>query len=456
MPTKAAIFSGCIIALLTLIANPIYAAQPEKNRLIVTTDIGGADPDDIQSMIHLLLLSDCVDIEGLISSPAWVPHPDHTSTIRDIIDKYDLAYDNLIVHSPQYPSAEYLKSIVVRGQSTPHMEGVGIGKDSPGSELIIRSVDKKNDPRPVWLTAWGGMNTIAQAIFKVKHTRSESEFKKFIRKIRIYDILGQDDAGAWIAKNFPEITYIRNTEIYGWAPDDRWTDLNVQNQGALGSIYPDRIWATEGDSPAFLYLVANGLNTPEHPEYGGWGGRFDIKKKNIRGMDFIVKSGKDESVYDDYFMLGSSREGIGAINKWKEHIYNDFAARIKWSETSGYDCANHHPLVVLNGNKGLKPVYLKAKPGQIIKLDAKGTHDPDNDPLKYNWTFYREPSQYDGDIVINGKNDSRCSIAIPTGDNGNAAPSDSNGKELHIILEVTDNAPIPLTSYRRTIITVTQ
>lgn len=119
MPTKAAIFSGCIIALLTLIANPIYAAQPEKNRLIVTTDIGGADPDDIQSMIHLLLLSDCVDIEGLISSPAWVPHPDHTSTIRDIIDKYDLAYDNLIVHSPQYPSAEYLKSIVVRGQSTP-------------------------------------------------------------------------------------------------------------------------------------------------------------------------------------------------------------------------------------------------------------------------------------------------------------------------------------------------
>lgn len=32
-------------------------AAEDKHRLIVTTDLGGSDPDDIQSMIHLLVCS---------------------------------------------------------------------------------------------------------------------------------------------------------------------------------------------------------------------------------------------------------------------------------------------------------------------------------------------------------------------------------------------------------------
>ncbi|WP_333493968.1 MULTISPECIES: nucleoside hydrolase-like domain-containing protein [Bacteroides] len=35
---------------------------------MVTTDLGSSDPDDVQSMIHLLLCSDAIDIEGLIRS----------------------------------------------------------------------------------------------------------------------------------------------------------------------------------------------------------------------------------------------------------------------------------------------------------------------------------------------------------------------------------------------------
>ena len=42
-------------------------ANEDKYRLIVTTDLGGTDPDDIQSMIHLLLCSNVIDIEGLIN-----------------------------------------------------------------------------------------------------------------------------------------------------------------------------------------------------------------------------------------------------------------------------------------------------------------------------------------------------------------------------------------------------
>lgn len=61
-----------------------YSADYHNNaRLIVSTDIGGADPDDMQSLIHLLMCSDLVDIEGLISAPAWVSNSDHTGKESD-------------------------------------------------------------------------------------------------------------------------------------------------------------------------------------------------------------------------------------------------------------------------------------------------------------------------------------------------------------------------------------
>lgn len=63
-----------------------------KQRLIVTTDLGGADPDDKQSLIHLLVCADRMDIEGIISSNAWVDDPDRTSDITEVIDCYADAY----------------------------------------------------------------------------------------------------------------------------------------------------------------------------------------------------------------------------------------------------------------------------------------------------------------------------------------------------------------------------
>jgi len=38
-----------------------------KHRILVSTDIGGTDPDDNQSMTHLLMYSDKFSVEGLES-----------------------------------------------------------------------------------------------------------------------------------------------------------------------------------------------------------------------------------------------------------------------------------------------------------------------------------------------------------------------------------------------------
>ncbi len=58
------ILSGCLV--LTA-QKPV----PVKPRILISTDIGGTDPDDNQSMIHFLMYSNLFNTEGLISSPSY-------------------------------------------------------------------------------------------------------------------------------------------------------------------------------------------------------------------------------------------------------------------------------------------------------------------------------------------------------------------------------------------------
>lgn len=391
------------ITIFIWLAVTFYASG--KTRMIVMSDIGGSDPDDIQSMIHLMVELDRVDLEGIISQHAWVPYGTGAKNlINNIIDKYECVLPNLQIHSSDFPSAGYLRSIVKMGQSEAAMKGVGEKKDSEGSEWIIEVVDR-DDPRPVWISAWSGLNTLAQALLKVRQTRSKEAVDKFVNKLRVYDVLGQDDAGAWIAKNFPNLIYIRNKEIYGWAPSDSWTKAHIQGIGPLGELYPDRIWATEGDSPAFMYCLDNGLNDSEHPDYGGWGGRFRMMKSaGIRGMDWVKRNGLDETQYDPYFMIPSVPNGIHEIIKWKDAIYNDFAARMQWSATPFYSGANHHPCIVVDKDTTM--------------LNVHNSYDPDGDKLTYRWNYIKDISP----------------------------------NNTHLVLELTDNGTPELTSYKHFIL----
>lgn len=419
-------------------------AKSHRPRIITTTDLG-ADPDDEQSMVRLLVCANEFDIEGLVvSTGCWKKTQSNTQMLDELVDAYGRCIDNLRVHAKGYPSADYLRSISVMGQKGYGMNDVGDGKDSPGSDLIIASVDK-DDPRPVWVGCWGGANTVAQAIWKVRNTRSKEELYRFLSKLRVFDILGQDDAGAWIAKNFPEVLYIRATSVYGWQPPKNgdYQRDDIQSHGPLGAAYPDTKWATEGDTPAFMHVYPNGLNDPDKIDQGSWGGRFSLEKKTgIKSMQAVKE---EERAYDPYDMFGNTSEGAEAIKRWSKGYDNDFAARMDWSVTSKYSDANHHPLAIVNGDTTRRVLEYSVDPGASVTLSADGSSDPEEDSLSYSWFFYKEPSTWKDPVTIKGASSKTAEVSVPSG---------AGEKTIHIILELHDDGAPNLYAYRRVILRV--
>ena len=75
---------------------PGGALAGQRPRVIVSTDMGGCDPDDFQSMVHLLLYADVLDIEGLVAS---LPGKGRPEDILEAIAAYEEDYPSLVKHS---------------------------------------------------------------------------------------------------------------------------------------------------------------------------------------------------------------------------------------------------------------------------------------------------------------------------------------------------------------------
>jgi hypothetical protein len=289
-------------------------------------DTQKSDPDDMQSMVRFLLYVNEFNVEGLIASSGTFANVANKQNILDVIGRYEMVYDNLKKHDSNYPTADYLRSVTFQGLTGTWGKSVsnniGAGKDSEASEAIIRIVDKL-DPRPVWFCVWGDSSNIAQAIWKVKNTRSDAELKTFLSKIRIHQIAHQDDTIDWLLNNFPDLFIIYSRTTYqgmfgGSDPVSNiaWVNENIRNNhGLLCDVYPhEGIGCTgvcEGDSPSFLHLVSanRGLNNPEDPTQESWGGQF-----------------KRDGTTNHYV----DGPGRSTISKWRKDYQKEFAERADW------------------------------------------------------------------------------------------------------------------------------
>jgi hypothetical protein len=126
--------------------------------------------------------------------------------------------------------------------------------------------------------------------------------------------------------------------------------------------------------------------------------------------------------------------------RWFDAIQNDFAARADWC-VKPYDQANHPPVVKL-----AHALYLKVRPGDRVSLSAKGTTDPDADPLTCRWWQYEQVDTYGGKVEIENARRQEAVLTVPK-DAG-------EGKTIHIICEVTDDGTPPLTRYQRIIASI--
>lgn len=111
----------CLFLILFSIRTFAQQPVPVKPRILISTDIGGTDPDDNQSMAHLLMYSDLFEIEGLVSSPSY--GTGSTSEIFRIIDLYEKDLPKLRVHKSGFPSPDQLRSITKQGRrgNAPYM-----------------------------------------------------------------------------------------------------------------------------------------------------------------------------------------------------------------------------------------------------------------------------------------------------------------------------------------------
>lgn len=468
-----------IALLLLLFVIPSLICYSEgRHRVIVLTDMG-ADPDDEQSLVRLLLYANQIDIEGIVATTScWQQNRIRPDFIHTILDAYEKVQPNLLKHETGFPTAKSLRQEVRNGIPKYGMKGVGEGMDSEGSDLIVEQLEN-DDERPLWISVWGGANTLAQALFTIEQTRTAEEAASMISKLRVYTISDQDDSAAWMRREFPELFYIVSPgDDYGQATwiainnnhegsdntlvSNPWLAEHIQQgHGPLGATYPDTAWAMEGDTPAFLGLIPNGLNVPDNPNWGGWGGRYELKIPDVSKMEeghsIVELEPVTRPIWTDTsdtfhpYLKNEYKRAIRKSDKsysgnsvtlwrWREEIQNDFAARMDWCIRS-FEDANHPPVPRLN-----HPETLTVKSGQGVTLDAYGSSDPDGDSISYLWFHYPEAGIYEGRIETGGaENVDRFSFT---------APAVEEAATAHFILKVSDKGTPSLSRYKRVIVAI--
>ena len=194
----------CLLSFWSGAQTVLQFEEPVKQRLFVLTDITN-EPDDQESLVRLLVYANEYDLEGIVATTSThLRSQARIDKIEQLVRNYGQVKPHLDKHAKGFPTMEHLLSITSAHLPFFSMEGVGQGKDSPGSELLIKSVDRADD-RPLWVSVWGGANCLAQALWKVKETRTEDQLKAFVAKIYVYSFSDQDFAGKWIRNTFPVI-----------------------------------------------------------------------------------------------------------------------------------------------------------------------------------------------------------------------------------------------------------
>ncbi|MBN8824545.1 MULTISPECIES: nucleoside hydrolase-like domain-containing protein [unclassified Spirosoma] len=261
-----------LVPLALMAQNPV----PAKPRILISTDIGGTDPDDNQSMTHFLMYSDRFETEGLVSSPSYGNGT--KQNLLAMIDLYEKDLPKLRQHNRGYPSPDALRAVCKQGRhgAAPFK---GYTSATEGSDWVIKCA-KKPGKQPLWVLVWGGLEDVAQALHDDPSIQS---------RIRVYWIGGPNkkwsaNSYAYIARNFPNLWFIEANGSYNGffsntgSPDSlntrNYYDHYIREAGFLGNDFKNYYKGNPkmGDTPSLLYVMDG---DPANPSRESWGGSFE-------------------------------------------------------------------------------------------------------------------------------------------------------------------------------------
>lgn len=475
-------------------------ASAEKTRVIITQD---GEVDDMNSLIHLLLYANDLDIAGIVqtSSSLHYSGDEETEALRwpgtdwmyEFLDAYAKVYENLAKHDEAYPSPEALKAVTVVG----NVKNVDEMAESTEGSRLIRDCIMDDDERTLYIAVGGGANTLGAALKSIEEEYAGSDewdavYKKVCDKVVINTWGFQDSvykeyiSVSWEDIKVVDISGASLSYGYSYAKTDMTVAARKKMEGSW--MYENLV---NGHGPLLDKYVTWGDGTylegeAEQDQFGSneelvgstnwWGGklglmynRYDFLSEGD-SLDWMyllptgLRSLEDESyggwggrfVQKQYsenenVQMYVQPENENSLLPWIEAIQDDFAARADWCVTDKYEDANHTPAVTVK--EGLD---LSAAPGEVLTLHGEA-EDPDGDEVQITWWQYADADTYEEEKDDKGQREAlevEVSDSVP-GEAYILIPEDAkSGDTIHLIAEAKDSGEHNLRSYQRVIITV--
>ena len=296
----------------------------EKNdplpRIIISTDIGGSDPDDYQSMVHLLVYADQFEIEGIISSP---PDKGRKKHIEEVLLAYEKDYDHLLRHSKAFPSPDYLRIVAKQGATDPQKTKLP-QELSEGAKWIIKKAHEQAD-QPLYVLVWGSITDVAQAIGADPGIKEQIRIYSIGSWNTVQDPLARD----YLYEHHPDLWWIENNTTFrrmymgGYTENNygnhSFVEHHVKDFGELGKLFWEKKKDIKmGDTPSVLYFLDGDINDPAGES---WGGSF---QKTDHAASYWTDIQADSLIEDGKY-------GAKTVNRFRQEYLKDWAIRMTWT-----------------------------------------------------------------------------------------------------------------------------
>lgn len=478
-------------------------------RVIITTDL---EVDDINGILLTLMYSDQFDIAGLV----WTAGMYHFSgdgvhTLAEITPNYkcevgtiggtvrnagDLKsfrpaephilnrlvdvnyredYPKLVANNPNYPSPDELLSVVKEGNI--QFEG-DTRYDTEGSNWIKQCM-LDDDPRTLYITHWGGINTTARALLSIyeeygKTAQWESIRDKVVKKVRFLGS-GEDNcrADSKIDELFPGLQESDRKSFFNYGQFfSPITAPETTRPYYQAEYLKDAFKFNHGRVMGEFHLMGDGqviYGEPYVYQYGLvtymdfselWDAGYSVVEwvKNMPRYDMNRYDWMCCQFTTCFLDIGLRQDVSNGNDHFTAVMFDELAARADWAVKDPSEC-NHAPVVAAENPD------VSAKAGETVTLKGSAW-DPDGDKLNVTWwvpmtscVYHDYTGVAQGSSMFGGAAVEQPINEVPVEGKGFTGkftiPTDAKvGDRFVINMEVQDVAERPMTRFAQFVVTV--